>query len=68
MGRVVAAVHPLAAQNSRMVRFHLRAARARWEKVKDKKFAVEVQENCSRFEGMGVGRWNRIQQTRKRAR
>ena len=41
--------------------FHLRAARARWEKVKDKKFAVEVQDKYMRFEAMGVGCWDRIQ-------
>jgi len=35
------------------------------EKVKDTKFAWEVQENYRRFEAMGVGRWDRIQQTRK---
>jgi len=59
-GRARAALLPLAAQqNSRTVWFHLR------EKVKDKKFAVEVQDNYMRFEAMGVGRWDRIQQTRK---
>ena len=62
----VRAARPLAAQqNSRTVWFHLRAARARWEKVKGKKFAVEVQENYRRFESMGVGSWGRFQQTRK---
>ena len=35
------------------------------EKVTDKKFAWEVQEIYRRFEAMGVGRWDRIQQTRK---
>ena len=62
-GRARAALRPLAAQqNSRTVRFHLRAERARWEKVKNKMFAVEVQDNYMRFEAMG---WDRIQQTRK---
>jgi len=57
-GRARAALRPLAAQqNSRTVWFHLRAERARWEKVKNKMFAVEVQDNYMRFEAMG---WDRI--------
>ena len=65
-GRVRAAVRPLAAQqNSRTVLLHLRAARARWEKVKGKKFVVGLQKIYRRFEAMGVGRWARIQQSRK---
>ena len=49
-GRVRAAVRPLVAQqNSRAVLLHLRDARARWEKTKDTKFAVELQENYRRF-------------------